>query len=210
MNVAIVGAGNIGKGLAGPLVKAGHTVRITARDAEGVREAARDTGASAAPNLRSAVDGAEVVVLAVPFTAAESVSRELAPLVEGKIVVDVSNPAKPDWSGPLFAGNGSAAEQLARWLPTARVVKAFNTIFASNLGRGGHLEGQALDAYLAGDDGAAKALVAELALALGFRPVDVGPLTAARLLEALAWLNISLNAQGGDWQSGWKLLGLAA
>lgn len=210
MDVAIIGAGNIGKGLAGPLVKAGYAVHITARDVEGVREAARATGATAAPDLRSAVEAAEVVVLAVPFSAAESVSRDLAPIIGDRVLVDVTNPAKPDWSGPLFAGDGSAAEQLASWLPTARVVKAFNTIFASNLGRGGHLHGQALDAYLAGDDGAAKDLVSELALALGFKPIDVGPLTAARLLEALAWVNISLNAQGGDWQSGWKLLGLAA
>ena len=210
MNIAIVGAGSMGRGLAGPLVKAGHTVHLTARDIESAREAARETGAIAAPNLRSAVGAADVVVLAVPFAAVEAVSRQIAPLVEGKVVVDVSNPAKPDWSGPLFAGAGSAAEQLASWLPTARIVKAFNTIFASNLGKGGRLNGQALDAYIAGDDTAAKALVAELAMALGFRPVDVGPVTAARLLESLAWLNISLNAQGGDWQSGWKLLGLAA
>ena len=210
MNVTIVGAGSIGKGLAGPLVRAGHIVNLIARDPEGVREAARETGAIAASDLRSAVGAADVVVLAVPFAAVEAVSREIAPLVDGKVVVDVSNPAKPDWSGPLFAGAGSAAEQLAAWLPSARVVKAFNTIFASNLGKGGHLHGQALDAYVAGDDAAAKALVAELAMALGFRPVDVGAITAARLLESLAWLNISLNAQGGDWQSGWKLLGLAA
>lgn len=210
MNVAIIGAGSVGKGLAAPLVRAGHTVNLTARDLEGAREAARETGATAARDLRSAVEAAEVIILAIPFAAAESVSREIAPLVEGKVVVDVSNPAKPDWTGPLFAGAGSATEQLAEWLPTARIVKAFNTIFASNLGKGGHLHGQALDAYIAGDDAAAKALVSELALALGFRPVDVGTITAARLLESLAWLNISLNAQGGDWQSGWKLLGLAA
>ncbi|HYL40182.1 MAG TPA: NADPH-dependent F420 reductase [Candidatus Binatus sp.] len=210
MNIAIVGAGSVGKGLAGPLVKAGHRVHLTARDLEGAREAARETGAVASPDLRTAIESADVVILAIPFGAVESVSRDIAGLVDGKVVVDVSNPAKADWSGPLFGGASSAAEQIAAWLPGARVVKAFNTIFAANLGTGGRIHGQPLDAYMAGDDGAAKALVAELAMALGFTPVDVGPITAARLLESLAWLNISLNVQGGNWQSGWKLLGLAA
>jgi predicted dinucleotide-binding enzyme len=210
VNVTIIGAGNIGKGLAGPLVKAGHAVRLTARDAEGVREAAAATGARPASDLVAAVQVADVVVLAVPFDAIEDVSRRILPLVAGKVVVDVSNPAKPDWSGPLFAGAGSATEQIAAWLPGAKVVKAFNTIFASNLATGGSVDGVTLDAYLAGDHPEAKAAVAELAIGLGFQPVDVGPATAARLLESLAWLNISLNANGGRWQSGWKLVGLAA
>lgn len=209
MNVAIIGAGNMGTGLAGPLVKTGHTVTVAARDAERVARAAAATGATPAASPLAAAAAAEIVILAVPFTAGGDVAAEIAPVSAGKVVIDLTNPMKPDGSGPLFDGVDSGAERFAAWLPQAHVVKAFNTIFASNLGRGA-VDGVSLDAYIAGDDAAANGRVAELATDLGLTPVDVGPLTAARSLESLAWLNISLNVRGGSWQSGWKLLGLAA
>ena len=66
-----------------------------------------------------------------------------------------------------------------------------------------------MDAFVAGDDAAAKGAVGELARSIGFNPIDAGPAPAARYLEALAWLNISLNlANGWTWQTGWKLLGV--
>lgn len=210
MNIGIVGAGSVGKGLATGLVKAGHGVAMYARDEERVRQAASETGAAAAVTLEDAVASADVLVLAVPFGAVEEIAAAIRPLVAGKIVVDVTNAARPDWSGPLFSGSVSAASTIAGWLPEARIVKAFNTIFASNLVAGGTVDGQVLDALVAGDDADAKAVVSQLATDLGFRPIDAGQLTAAGLLESLAWLNISLNARGGNWQSGWKLVGLAA
>ena len=209
MKIAIIGTGAVGTALARSLVSAGHHVTITARDSEGIAVAATTTGAHPAPTPVAAVTDSELVFLAVPFGAGHDVAAEIAAVSNGKVVVDVTNPAKPDWSGPLFEGSSSGAEQFAAWLPQARVVKAFNTIFASNLPTG-RIDGVALDAYIAGDDAAAKADVAALAESMGFHPIDVGTITAARMLEAVAWLNISLNAQGGTWRSGWKLLGLAA
>jgi hypothetical protein len=110
----------------------------------------------------------------------------------GKIVVDVTNPARADYSGLVFDGSSSAAEQFAAWLPGARVVKAFNTVFAANQANP-VVDGTRLDAFVAGDDADAKATVLDLARSAGFEPIDAGDLAAARLLEALAWLNISLN-----------------
>lgn len=209
MNIGIIGAGSVGKGLATGLVEAGHQVVLYARDEENVRQAAATTGATAAASLEDAVTSAEIVVLAVPFGAVEGIAATIHPLVAGKIVIDVTNAAKPDWSGPLFSGSESAASTIAGWLPEARIVKAFNTIFAANLAAERSVD-EALDALVAGDDADAKAVVSRLATDLGFRPIDAGPLTAAGLLESLAWLNISINARGGNWQSSWKLVGLAA
>jgi hypothetical protein len=128
-------------------------------------------------------------------------------VVAGKIVVDVTNPARPDYSGLLFDGSSSAAEQFAAWLPQARVVKAFNTVFAANQADP-ILDGIQLDAFVAADDEAARATVLELARSAGFNGIDAGDLSAARLLESLAWLNISLNLrQPFGWRTGWKLVG---
>lgn len=206
MKIALIGAGNVGSGLAGALVKGGHDVVVTARTADKVSDLARTVGATPAINAASAAALADVVILAVPFSAAEAVARQIRPVINGKIVVDVTNPAKPDWSGPLFEGADSGAERLAAWLPEARVIKAFNTIFAGNLDQPDR--GNPLDGYVAGDDAEAKERVLDLVASIGLNPVDAGPLAAARQLEALAWLNISLNAANGwAWQTGWKLVG---
>ncbi|HUG31191.1 MAG TPA: NAD(P)-binding domain-containing protein [Candidatus Limnocylindria bacterium] len=207
MNIAIIGTGNVGSGLATAFVRAGHRVALAARTPEQVEAAAAASGATAATSPAAAAAIGDVVVLAVPFSAAEGIAAAIAPIVNGKPVVDVTNPAKPDSSGPLFAGTDSGAERIAAWLPAAHVVKAFNTLLAGNIADP-ELSGIALDGYVAADDAEAKALVLELVASIGLNPIDAGPLTAARMLEQLAWLNISLNMQPGwTWRTGWKLVG---
>jgi predicted dinucleotide-binding enzyme len=91
--------------------------------------------------------------------------------------------------------------------PRARIVKAFNTIFAAHQADPA-IDGIQLDGFVAGDDSAAKSAVMELVGSLGFRPFDAGPLAMARALEGMGTLNIWLNVTNGwSWQSGWKLLG---
>jgi 8-hydroxy-5-deazaflavin:NADPH oxidoreductase len=207
VNIAIIGTGNVGSGLAAGFVRAGHRVYLAGRSADHVEEVALATGAEASANPVAAAALADVIVLAVPFTAVEKVADAIRPVVNGTTIVDVSNPSKPDRSGPLFAGAGSAAEQIAAWLPDANVVKAFNTVFAGNLVGPGP-DGIPLDGYVAGEDAEAKARVLDLAASIGLQPIDVGGLKAARLLESMAWLNISLNQQPGwSWRTGWKLVG---
>ena len=104
----------------------------------------------------------------------------------------------------------SNAEELAVLLPGASVVKAFNTLFASNQSDP-VTEGVQLDGYVAANDQTAKDSILDLVASIGLNPVDVGPLSRARQLEGLAFLNITLNiANGGSWQSGWKLVGAPA
>jgi NADPH-dependent F420 reductase len=206
MRIAIIGAGNVGAALSRAAVRAGHEVTVSAASPDKAAAVAAEAGASAGGSNRSAVEGVEVVVLAVPGSAAPAVAEELAPAVAGKVVVDVTNPLNATFTDLEITGT-SAAEAVQRRLPGASLVKAFNTIFAGRYESPAE-QGVPLDAFYAGDDTAAKAVVAELAGSLGFRPVDAGSLRMARALEEMAFLNITLNAGNGwPWQSGWKLVG---
>jgi predicted dinucleotide-binding enzyme len=110
-------------------------------------------------------------------------------------------------NGPAIDNGESNADRLAAWLPDAHVVKAFNTLFAARQAAP-VVDGEAVDGYVAGDDPAAKTVVLRLAESIGLRPIDVGGLVMARTLEAMAWLNISLQLQNGwPWQTGWRLVG---
>ena len=206
MKIAIIGAGNVGGGLAAAAVKAGHDVALSARDGQALAKAAIDTGARAAASTADAVNGAEVVILAVPHGAVATIVAELGDALAGKTIVDATNPLNDSYTD-LTTSGVSAAETLQQQVPTASVVKAFNTIFASR--RGNPTEGgMPLDAFVAGDDAAAKNTVGQLAESLGYRVIDTGGLRMARSLEEMAFLNISLNAGNGwSWQSGWKLVG---
>ena len=202
MKVAIIGAGNVGTALAGAIVRAGHEVAISATTPESARAAAEKAGATAASSNIDAVTGAEVVILAVPYVVAgPEVANEIRDAVSGKTIVDVTNPLKPDYSGLATEGT-SAAEEFQRLLPEASVIKAFNTILASNQAS----PSSDIDGYVAGDDPKAKQQVISLVESVGFAPIDVGPLSAARHLEGMAFLNIGLNAANGwSWTSAWRL-----
>jgi NADPH-dependent F420 reductase len=202
MKVAIIGAGNVGTALATSIGRAGHDVTISASTPESARQAAEATGVQAAPDHASAVRDSEIVILAVPYVgAADDVSGEIRDRVAGKTIIDVTNPMKPDYSGLATEGT-SAAEEFQKLLPDAKLVKAFNTIFSTNQAH----PSSDIDGYVAGDDEGAKRQVMSLVESIGFSPVDVGPLKAARYLEGMAVINIGLNAQNGwDWTSAWKL-----
>lgn len=205
MNIAVIGTGNVGSALGSSLVKAGHRVTIAGRDTAKAGEVAEAIGAGAATSVGEAAAGADVIVLAVPYGSLETVATAIAAATAGKVVVDATNPLNADYSGLATTGT-SAAEQLAAALPGARVVKAFNTLFASNQA---DPAGQAttLDALFATDDDDAANTLADLAASIGFRPVRVGSLAAARELESLAWLNIRLQLQaGGAWQTAYVLV----
>lgn len=209
VNIAILGAGNVGRALAASSVRAGHSVAISSSDVAGAQEAASLTGARAAASNREAVADADIVVIAVWYGVVDGVLDELGDALEGRIVVDVTNPVKSDLSGLLFEGT-SAAEQIQARIPTVPVVKAFNTVFAARQADP-FVDGVAIDALIASDNDAAKARVSALAASIGFRPIDVGGLELARGLEAFALINMLIQVRsGGSWQGGWKLLEPAA
>ena len=206
MKIAIIGAGNVGGGLAAAAVTAGHVVVVAAADPANAARTAANTGSTAAASNVEAVQGADAVVLAVPHGAVAQVVADLGGALDGKTVVDATNPLNDSYSD-LTTSGVSAAEALQQQVPGAKVVKALNTLFASRYAAPTE-EGQPLDAFLAGDDAGAKALVTELVTSLGLRPVDLGGLRMARTLEELAFANISLNAGNSwTWQSAFRLVG---
>ena len=202
MKIGIIGAGNVGSALAAASVRAGHSVAITSTTPAEAEQTAAKAGATAAASNQAAAANADAVILAVPFDAVKGIVDELGSALDGKVLVDVSNRF-----APTELGSPSNAELMQRMAPNARVVKAFNTIFASHQADPA-IDGAQLDGFVAGDDDAAKKKALELVASLGFRPIDAGPLAMARALEGMGTLNISLNAANGwPWQSGWKLLG---
>jgi predicted dinucleotide-binding enzyme len=202
MDIAIIGTGNVGKALGGSLVRAGHNVTFAASSPEHASAAADGLGARSAASNSEAVDGADLVILAVPTTAIGAVVKDISASAAGKIVIDVSNRPTPDPAG----ASTSVAEELQAQLPLSTVVKAFNTAFASRQADPS-VAGIPADGYVAADDETAKRTVLDVVESIGFRPVDAGSLAAARTLEGMAWLIINRNLAGGSWQEAWVLVG---
>ena len=206
MDVAIIGAGNVGGALARSLGKAGHSVTITAASPESAEAVAQNAEARAVAGNREAVEAGEVVVLAVPTQALDELLAEIGDALGGRVVVDVTNRLDPGDPGAMIDGT-SNAERIQARVPAARVVKALNSVLASRQADP-VVEGIEIDGFVAGDDQEAKRVVLELLRSIGLRPIDAGPLTMARALEAMAALNISLNMRNEwSWQTGWKLVG---
>lgn len=190
MKVLVIGAGNMGSGFVKQLSAAGHSVSVTARDAtKAIAVASQFTNAKAVPAAGAAV-GQDVVILATGYGDAVSALQSVGSL-QGKVVVDITNPLTADYMGLTLGHNTSAAEEIAKAVPGAQVVKAFNTVLAQVLGQGSKLaDGSQVTVFVAGDDDAAKTTVKTLAESLGFTAVDAGGLKNARYLEPVAGLNI--------------------
>jgi predicted dinucleotide-binding enzyme len=189
MNIVIVGSGNMGSALASQLVKAGHKVSIVSKDPAHATALAEKVGAQAAP-AASAASNADVVIVATPYAEAAGALRALGAL-RGKTVVDITNPLTADYTGLTVGHTTSAAEEIAKSVSGAEVVKAFNTVFAQVLQQGGDFgHGNAVPVFYAGDSARAKQAVDTLIKSIGFAAVDAGPLRNARYLEPLGGLNV--------------------
>lgn len=198
MNIAILGAGNVGGALGKGWAAKGHTIYFGVPDpnSEKVRAQLDSIGKNArAGSVHDAAEKAEVIVLATPWPAARDAILAAGRLA-GKIVIDCTNPLEPDLSGLSLGHTTSAAEQVAQWAAGARVVKAFNTTGAGNMANT-HYGDKEITMCIAGDDAASKAAVMKLAQDLGFEAVDAGPLRIARLLEPFAMLWIYLAVKQG-------------
>jgi predicted dinucleotide-binding enzyme len=221
MIVTIVGAGRLAEGIAVRALAGGHRVRIvdeepgkadalvaglTARRQRGGSAAGGSSSQSVA-TVAEAIVGADMVILALPYPQGRLLAREQGAALSAVTVVDTCNPVDFSTFDSLLTSPGmSAAEEIAAASPDARVVKAFNTTFASVL-LAGWVGGMPVDVFIAGDDPAAKAQVAALVTDGGMRPVDTGPLRRARELESFQLLHMTLQGPLGlDWASALKLL----
>ena len=196
MKVTVIGAGNMGSAFVKQLLQAGHQVKVAARSAEKTSKLPAQAGLSVVPLAGAATD-ADVVVLATSYEQAVPALKAVGNLA-GKVVLDITNPLTADYMGLTIGHSTSAAEEIAKAVPEATIVKGFNTVFAQVLAGGADLgQGQKVNVFLAADQAEGKQAVAALAASMGFVVVDAGPLKNARYLEPVAGLNIYLGYGAG-------------
>lgn len=192
MKIAILGSGNVGGALAAGWAKAGHEVVIAARnpDSDSARAAAEATGAVIKP-IAEACKDAEVILLATPWLAVGDALKAVEDTT-GKVLLDATNPLKPELKGLDVPKDSSGGEVVQSMAPNAKVVKIFNTIGAQHM-----RDAAGMTMFYCGDDDGAKAMAAQLAKDVGFEPVDAGPLSMSASLEHFAFLWINLAYKRG-------------
>lgn len=198
MNITIIGAGNVGATLGKRWAEEGHDIIFGVRDPNSDKIASLLSsidGPAKADTIRSAVAASDIIVLATPWSATKEVI-EAAGSLEGKIIIDCTNPLKADLSGLEVGFNTSAAEEIAQWVDGAKVVKAFNTAGSTTMANPVFGTDKSV-MFICGDDAEAKKVVFDLADQLGFDVVDSGDLKCARYLEPLAMLWIHLAFEQG-------------
>jgi predicted dinucleotide-binding enzyme len=192
-SISIIGVGSMASALAGRALAGGNTVEIIGRDPAKAKALAAALGGATVGTVGTAPAG-DIVIVAVPYASAAAVISQSGDGLDGKVVVDITNPITPDLSGFLTPQGSSGAQEIAKAAPEgAHVVKAFNTLF-SNVLAAGSAEGRPLDVFIAGDDAQAKARVSAFIESLGLRPMDAGQLPMARALENAALLQLGLVA----------------
>lgn len=187
MEIGVIGTGDVGRALATGFTDAGHDVLLGSRT-PGVTDDGRFTVVS----QQDAVLEGDLVVLAVPATAAVDIAESHDEALAGMTVVDPTN------EYPSATAESAVAERIATAAPEAGVVKAFNTIGANRLADPA-IDGEAVTMFVAGDDPDRCETVSALAADVGFRPLIAGDLPASVHLENLArfWIGLS-NSYGRD------------
>lgn len=192
MKIGILGTGSVAIALGKGWARENHQMLYGSRNPGSGGDRVYKVGGQAdCGTLEEAVDFSDVVVLAVPYRVVPETVRAIGPAkFKGKTVIDVTN-VLTDKMEMAVGFDSSGAEEIAKMLPGAKVVKAFNTVFADNmsLGRFGATK---LAAFIAGDDAESKKAVSKLASDLGFEPIDAGPLKNARYLEPMGMQVIQL------------------
>jgi predicted dinucleotide-binding enzyme len=197
MNILIIGAGNMGAALVKQLSRAGHRITVTARSLEKAQALAQQHPNTVAVHAKGAAEGVDAVIVATGYADAVPALQTVGNL-QGKVVIDITNPLTPDYMGLTLGHETSAAEEIARAVPGAHVVKAFNTLFAQVLAEGADFgQGRVATVFVASDSERASQTATVLAESMGFAVQAAGGLRNARYLEPLAGLNIYLGYGAG-------------
>jgi 8-hydroxy-5-deazaflavin:NADPH oxidoreductase len=212
MKVAILGSGGVGQDLGLGFIGLGHEVRMGSRDpgkAEIKTWLAEAGPKASAGTFAAAAEFGELAVLATHWAGTENALRLAGPAnLAGKVVIDATNPLafRPDaLPGLAVSGGDSAGEQVQRWLPGAKVVKAFNIVNHAHMVRPS-FPGGPPDMFLCGNDESARKQVARICREFGWEVIDMGGIEAARLLEPLALIYIQNAIRTGNWDCAFKLL----
>ena len=191
MRVAVLGAGTMGRAMSALLMRHGHTVILGTRSAtDHVSAIDTPAGPVIARTYRDATAAAEIVVLTTPWAHTKLAVRAGRPY-DDRVLIDCTNPECADGRTLAVGLTTSGAEHVAAWAGDARVVKAFNHVYAEILSAADGLA-RGATVFVCGDDSAARTTVAELTSTLGFYARDAGQLSTARYLEPLAMLMVEL------------------
>jgi 8-hydroxy-5-deazaflavin:NADPH oxidoreductase len=205
MRIGMLGSGNVGRVLGAGLAGLGHEVKLGSRDPgqEKLKAWAKETGPKASTGtFAEAAAFAEVVILATLWTGTKNALDQAgAENLDDKVLIDATNPLDFSSMPPTLsiAGNDSAGEQVQRWVPGAKVVKAFNTIGNPHMVKPA-FPGGPPDMFISGEDDGAKASVTHLLEELGWSVVDLGGIESSRYLEALAmiWILHYFHTRSGN------------
>ena len=212
--IAILGAsGNMGSAIAKALAKGNDRLLLISKEAEKL-EALKAAIVSEYPTAD--IEGmacamhasweADIIILATPYEAQAEIAEKIREVANQKIVISIANPLNSTYDGLVTTAGTSAAEELQQLLPHSKVVKAFNTTYAADFTQP-VIDGQQLDAFIAGDHGKSVETTAELVKTAGFNPVLAGNLSVSRTLEAMQLLLIQLTVKNNyNWLAGWKIL----
>jgi predicted dinucleotide-binding enzyme len=208
--IGILGSGDVGRALATGLAAVGHPVMMGSREPAKVSTWAATSGSKvAAGTFAETAAFAEVAILATLWSGTENALRLAGPgALAGKVVMDATNPLvfAPGAQPTLALGHtDSGGEQVQRWLPGARVVKAFNTVGNAHMAHP-RFPGGPPDMFICGDDAQAKRTVSEICASLGWPTVDAGGIDGARLLEPMCILWVRYGIMNGSWNHAFKLL----
>jgi hypothetical protein len=191
-SISIIGAGTMARILAARALAGGNTVEVIGRDAAKAAALASELGGGTTMGTFGSVPAGDIVILALPYpSAAQVVSQYGNAALAGKVIVDISNPFDPAYTGLVTPPSSSAAQEVAKSAPAgAHVVKAFNTLLGEVLAAD-KAGGRPLDVFIAGDDAGAKERVSSFIESLGFRPLDAGDLKMAHWLEGAGLLMVA-------------------
>jgi predicted dinucleotide-binding enzyme len=191
-SISVIGSGNMAGAIGALALKGGNAVEVIGRDAAKAGALARALGDGATAGTWGAAPAGDIVILAVLFDSAVPVVSQYGDALDGKIIVDITNPFNASATGLAIPDDTSIAQMVAKAAPAGtHVVKAFNTLFRDVLAAGGPL-----DVFMAGDDEQAKASVSAFITSLGLRPRDAGDLTMAHWLEGAGLLSVGLGRYG--------------
>jgi len=207
--VGILGSGDVGKALARGFISLGHEVKIGSRSPEKLTDFVKSAGEQATSGtFEEAAAFGDIIVLATLGTGAqEAINLAGKANFNGKVVIDATNPLEFSTGAPrLSVGHtDSLGEQVQRWLPDARVVKAFNTV-GNALMVNPDLPGGPPDMFLCGNDDDAKRLVSQVCRHFGWGVIDLGGIEASRYLEPMCMTWVLHGMKSGGWSHAFKML----
>ncbi|WP_121353061.1 NADPH-dependent F420 reductase [Flavisolibacter nicotianae] len=212
--IAIIGAtGNMGSAIAKSLAKGPYRLLLFAHDKAKLESVKQDiTKATPSADIdcvgcpMDASWEADVIISAVPYAAEKDVVEKIRNVATQKVVVSIANPLNETYDGLVTEPGTSAAEELQKLLPSSKVVKAFNTTYAADFAQP-VINGQQVDAFIAGNDEDAVDVVKGLVTTAGFNAIVAGDLSKSRTLEAMQALLIQLTIKNNyNWLAGFKIL----